>query len=436
MNSAISERFHHALVALGPFEPQLHFAVAVSGGPDSLSLTLLAHYYATSAGGRITALTVDHRLRPESRQEALQVAAWMSARGIAHHTLSWHHEGIEGNLQEKAREARYALLSEWCRAHGVLHLLAGHTQDDQAETLLIRLKRGSGASGLAGIPTVTLTSGVRVLRPLLGFYKKELQDFLRAQHQPWLEDPGNSSDRFERSRLRARLATLPDAVQVNAQLADAATRLGAWRHTEEQRRAALLAEHARLYPQGYGECDAELLALPDAPQLLERLLTTIGGLTHPPRAQQTENAVQMLRSKARHTLAGCVIARHENGFRITREATRLTARIPMLPGQPTLWDDRWQAKLKTNIGNATFVGALSRSGVALLKARKYRAISSLPASVLPTLPALWSVSEGLEELLCVPHIHYHATAAAAGFSAHFAPRNPLAAAPFCYTITT
>lgn len=135
--------------ALGrPLPAQARVALAVSGGPDSMALLALA---AAALPGRITALTVDHGLRAAAAAEAAGVAAQCAARGIAHATLRRDGPPIRANVQARARAARYALMADWCRAHGAGLLLTAHHADDQAETLLMRLNRASGSDGLAGI---------------------------------------------------------------------------------------------------------------------------------------------------------------------------------------------------------------------------------------------------------------------------------------------
>ena len=152
---------------LGPFEQGPRLAVAVSGGPDSLCLCLLAAGWAAARGGVVSALIVDHGLRPEAAAEARQVAAWLRARRIDHHVLRWADVKPATGIQAAAREARYRLLGDWCRAAGILHLLLGHHLDDQAETVALRQARQSGAAGLAGMAAVRELAGLRLLRPFL-----------------------------------------------------------------------------------------------------------------------------------------------------------------------------------------------------------------------------------------------------------------------------
>ena len=192
------------MAALGPFERAPRLAVAVSGGPDSLALTLLAARWAGQVGGTVQGLTVDHGLRPESAAEAEQVVAWLGTHGIACRVLTWTGPKPATGVQAAARSARYALLAAACREAGILHLLLAHHELDQAETACMRAERGSGLLGLAGMAAVSERAGLRLLRPLLRSAPERLKATLVAVAQPWLDDPGNVAQRFRRARLRSR----------------------------------------------------------------------------------------------------------------------------------------------------------------------------------------------------------------------------------------
>ena len=203
MNIALPERstrFRADLAALaGPAPPA--FGLAVSGGPDSLALLLLT---ASAFPGRVEAATVDHGLRPESAAEAAFVREICAARGIAHATLTG--PAIEGNVQAGARALRYRLLGDWARQRKLAFLLTAHHQGDQAETLLMRLQRGAGLAGLAGIRSRAEIDGLIVLRPLLGWRPAELAEIVAEAGLTPVEDPSNSDDRYDRARLRRQLA--------------------------------------------------------------------------------------------------------------------------------------------------------------------------------------------------------------------------------------
>ncbi|MFN4089341.1 MAG: tRNA lysidine(34) synthetase TilS, partial [Alphaproteobacteria bacterium] len=184
--------------ALGPFEAAPRLAVAVSGGPDSLALALLAVRWAATRGGSAVALTVDHGLREESAREAAAAGAVLRRFGLPQHILRWQGGKPATGVQAAARAARYRLMEDWCGANAVLHLLLAHHADDQAETVLLRLGRGSGPFGLAGMAAVRERERVRLLRPLLAVSRRRLAATLRAAGAPWTLDPSNEDPVFAR----------------------------------------------------------------------------------------------------------------------------------------------------------------------------------------------------------------------------------------------
>lgn len=200
--------------ALGrPVRPGDRLAVATSGGPDSLALLSLA---AAAFPGRVTGLTIDHRLRVDSSDEAAAIAAQCAVRGLPHLTLERSGPAFKANLQAQARDARYALMGDWCAAHDHGLLLTAHHADDQAETLLMRLGRGSGTEGLAGIRAARrLRPGVMLVRPLLGVRKAELAVIAAAAGWQAADDPSNRDPRHDRTQVRALLAAAP-AIDVAA----------------------------------------------------------------------------------------------------------------------------------------------------------------------------------------------------------------------------
>ncbi|MFG1321647.1 tRNA lysidine(34) synthetase TilS [Xanthobacter variabilis] len=178
--------------------------IAVSGGPDSTALLwLAAHWRAAQPGGPILcAATVDHGLRPEAAAEAQGVARLCADLGVPHRTLVWEGPKPAHGLQAAARDARYRLLFAAAREVGAPAIALAHTQDDQAETVLFRLARGSGLSGLAAMRAVSEREGVALLRPLLGVAKARLVATLEEPGVPFVRDPANTDPRFTRARLR------------------------------------------------------------------------------------------------------------------------------------------------------------------------------------------------------------------------------------------
>ncbi len=187
---------------------EAHVGLAVSGGPDSLALMILAD--GSIGPDRFAVATVDHGLRPDSGAEARHVAALCAARGIDHTILPI---GLASGaaIQERARDARYRALGGWCRDRGLAALVTAHHADDQAETIVMRLNRGAGLRGLAGMRPVATVPGVPgvplpLLRPLLGWRREALGMVVAQAGVIAVTDPSNQDMRFERARIRSELA--------------------------------------------------------------------------------------------------------------------------------------------------------------------------------------------------------------------------------------
>ncbi|MBV8776584.1 MAG: tRNA lysidine(34) synthetase TilS, partial [Alphaproteobacteria bacterium] len=296
--------FDAALAALGGFEPEPLLAVGVSGGPDSVALAILADRWARARGGVAWGLVVDHGLRPDSTAEAEIAAGWLAARGIPPAVLCWTGAKPLSGIQEAARAARYRLLAGWCAARGCLHLLLAHHRDDQTETYLIRRRAGSGVDGLAAMPAIRELPQLRIVRPLLGVPKARLIAFLKAENQPYVEDPSNRNPVFERARLRiaqaaavhpgsrpasgARVASGSGPGEGQPQLARHILAHATARMAREQALAALLARAAALHPAGFAVLDAALLVAAGelGERALDRIAAVIGGAGYPLRRQR------------------------------------------------------------------------------------------------------------------------------------------------------
>jgi len=176
--------------------PSQHkLAIALSGGKDSMGMVIALKDFQN-----IVAITVDHRLRPTSTQEALQVQKWMMALNIPHVILTWEHDGIDTDIQNKARIARYDLMTTWCLTHNVPYLITAHHLEDQVETFFMRLSKGSGLKGLGAIHEVTRYNNITILRPFLTLPQTVLHTY--SQNHPFIDDPSNYNPIFERVKFR------------------------------------------------------------------------------------------------------------------------------------------------------------------------------------------------------------------------------------------
>jgi tRNA(Ile)-lysidine synthase len=281
-----AETFAALMAPFCPFESRPVVAVAVSGGRDSLALALLAHDWGRSRGGRLVGLIVDHGLRAEAADEARMARDTLHRQGIDSEILRWTGPKPTSGLQQAAREARYRLLFEACRAHGILHLLVAHHADDQLETVAMRAGRGSGPDGLAGMAAMIEHRHVRLLRPLLGVRRAEITAFMCARGIAWSEDPSNADPRFERVRVRAEGRAV------------AAPELGGDRRTERERDVARAAV-AALEWDGDGRLaidrqEIEAFNSDLCARLLSRVVQAVGGRDHPPRRDRLSRAVPRL----------------------------------------------------------------------------------------------------------------------------------------------
>ncbi len=429
------------LRAAAPFEPAPRIAVAVSGGADSMALALLAARWAGAHGGRATALIVDHGLRPGSAAEALRVAGWLDHLGIDRRILTWRGTKPKSGIQAAAREARYGLLTAWCRRHGVLHLLVGHHLEDQAETFILRLDRGSGLDGLAAMPGVAETPWLRIVRPLLALSRADLRDFLAAENQEWIEDPSNRDAAFARVRVRCALSAL-DAGRdgddgVERRLAHAASRLGHARHALERETAGLLARAVTIYPTGHAMVDMAAIAGAASEigmRALSRIVTCIGGRAYAPRRERLERLHARLADgglRRGATLGGCLLSPRRDGVLVAREPDAIRERLTVQAPSETIWDGRFRVSVGSQHRAPVVVAALGRDGWSKLAQERpeLRGIAS-PGRVRHGLPALWSGGR----VIRVPHLGYRARASAGRpeirCEARFWPRQPLAGAEF------
>lgn len=328
---------------------------AVSGGGDSLALLLLLHdfLHRHDSAARLLAVTVDHGLRPESADEARQVASLCAARGIAHETAVWRGAKPAAGLGAAAREARYGLLADAAARVSADTILTGHTLDDQAETLAMRAARGEGA-GLAGMARQTLLEGrAWIVRPLLGTRRQALRHWLAAQDVAWIDDPTNENPAFERARVRRALSETEIG-----ELARRAQAEGVARRVLARVAASLVDRFARRPSPGLLRLDHALFgpeADPKASVLaLRALLAAAGGTPHLPDRSRAEALHARLAAgeRLRVTLSRAVVDARRDGVYLLREARDLP-RVALSAGEETIWDGRYRVAAPSRPGRWT-----------------------------------------------------------------------------------
>ncbi|KAB0268990.1 tRNA lysidine(34) synthetase TilS [Microvirga brassicacearum] len=310
---------------------------AVSGGPDSIAMMhLLARWNQRSDPCTILVATIDHGLRPEAAEEAVFVAGEASSLGLAHRTLVWTGTKPASRLQERARAARYALLVGLAHETGASHLVTAHTLDDQAETILMRISKGSGLAGLGGMRAERDRDGIRHHRPLLDYPKSALLDLCQAEGWPFVTDPSNTDDRFTRVRWRKVMPVLAAEGLTAERLAELARRV---RQAEEalDLKTGEAFLRAKPVPDDTGlTIDAAVLGIEPfeiALRVLMKSLSQAGLALDHSRLQRLETCTARLRDAVlrrqalRMTIAGALLDLGRDGsLRIAPETPRRRGR--------------------------------------------------------------------------------------------------------------
>jgi len=388
--------------------------LAVSGGADSMALMLLARRWIERCDGapRIIVATVDHGLREDAHAEAEWVASEARAAGLDAVQLAWSGDKPATGIQDAARAARYRLLAEFVRTagEGPAVIVTAHTEDDQAETLLMRLARGSGLDGLAAMPALRNADAevppVFLARPLLGISGARLRATLRAVGRVWLEDPSNDAERFERVRVRKARGALAELGLSNEKIALSARRLA---RVQEALDAAVdtLQRDARLdlHAGAYASFDAatwRAAAEEVRLRLLGRLIAAFGGQGSPLRLVQLEALLARMSAPGFEgaTLAGAQVSPHGDAIHVLREVGREPlGRLVLAPGETAVWDHRFRVRSSGESPGPVEVGALGGRGYAQLR-QHLSPDPVVPANAAATLPAFWRNGQ----LLLVPQL--------------------------------
>ena len=362
-------------------DPPAALGVAVSGGSDSTALLLHLSDWGRARGVMLHAATVDHGLRPEALEEAAGVAALCRKLEVPHRVLSWRWDG-RGNLPDAARRGRYAALAGWASGLGLGDVALGHTADDQAETVLMRLARGSGVDGLAAMRPRRADRGILWHRPFLCLRRADLRADLTARGIGWAEDPTNEDPGYQRVRARQALAllaplglTVPGLVETAERMQRASDALG---------RAALDAAVAVARVDA-GDVVFDAAGLAGLPQdIRDRLISAaviwVSSAEYRPRYTALRAAQATLEGGRAATLHGCLLL-PGGTWRVAREprAVRGTA-VPATAA----WDGRWRAK-GPDLQTLT-IAALGEEGLAACPDWRE---TNRPRAALLAAPAIW-----------------------------------------------
>ncbi|MEQ9694672.1 tRNA lysidine(34) synthetase TilS [Shimia sp. SDUM112013] len=382
---------------LTPLDVQV-VGVAVSGGSDSLALLHLVHEWATSCSVQVVAATVDHGLRPEAAEEAAKVAAICAGLSIDHSTLHWRDHPGGGNLQDAARAARYRLLADWAGEQGVDVMLLGHTQDDLAETFVMRLGRRAGVDGLAAMAPLFKRNGQTFARPLLPVSRAALRALLTTRGVAWVEDPSNDDLSYDRVRIRKALGVLAGAGITPADLAEVSHNMSRVRDALDAQVRALADATVTL---DRGDVLISLPPLQTAPaEITRRLFVTalqwVSGAPYSARRAPVHAMLQGLFQGQGGTLQGCLVTVAKGQCRVTREF----AAVRDLRVKGPVWDNRWRLNGPWQDGDA--LRALGEDGIAALPGWRE---SGQPRASLLASPSVWRG----DTLVAAPLAHYNAS---------------------------
>jgi tRNA(Ile)-lysidine synthetase, N-terminal domain len=325
--------------------------LAVSGGPDSLALMVLAHRWATADSNRprLVVYSLDHGLRPEAADEVAMVIEQAGRLGISARGLIWQGDKPESGLQEAARQARYRLIGQAMEADGATLLMTAHHRADQAETVLMRLAHGSGLEGLRGMAPMSTVEGVRVFRPFLDVEQASLSTLVETAGLVPARDPSNEDTAYERVRWRRLLPALAAEGLDSAALSRFAQRMAEADLALSQMADAAFAELVTL--DGFGAASVPrqaFYALSPAigRRLLGRVLNIVGGRQRPRALGQVERLYDQVASDdlpRAATLLGAVVRIKGEALTVSREPGRVLPgdrRLP--PREGIVWDQRFR----------------------------------------------------------------------------------------------
>jgi len=348
--------------------------VAVSGGGDSVALLRML---AVDLGLPVSVATVDHGLRSDAADEAAFVVGVCADLNVPHTTLTIALEP-GANVQARARAARYAALADWAKGAGMSHVALGHTKDDQAETFLLRLARGSGVDGLAGMAPQVHRGGITWVRPLLSYGRDELRQYLTDHNQKWVDDPSNDDPTYDRIRMRQAAPLLADLGLGVDRLADTAARMA-------DARAALTWGVGCAFTDcvtvilGCASVDRTRLAtfpMEIQTRLLGQMIQGIAGGDYAPRFDGVKT---LLADPKGGTLAGVQTVRDGDTLWMFREPAQIADLTCKGDGA---WDDRW---VFTDHAPDLHIAPLGQAGQAALKVT----LPKLPFAARVGLPGLW-----------------------------------------------
>ena len=397
--------FVRNIESCGPFSPHSTIAIACSGGVDSISLLLMAHKWGQLNQYKIVALHVDHNLRTESAQDSDFVLQTCRTHQIDCHILHWDSANItSSNMQQKARSARYHLLQNWCAKNDTINLLIAHHKNDQAETFMLRLERGSGLRGLTCMKMLSYIHQVRIIRPLLSITKNDLQQYLTTHHQEWITDQSNYDIKYSRNYIRQFLETGINHSKINSatlskRLYQTAKYLEIAQEQLDRIYTQYLVKYVMLYPQGFVQINKHILSDKEMTRrALSEMINLIGGKYHEPRSVSVQKLIANIDNNTEFicTLGYCKIKYQGQYIYIWKEQKNIGADVVILASQH-IWDNRFICMLPAHIQNGQYI-ITSMHNVSVRHRQHLSIPKYIPKFVHPSLPIIQHMHR--DELIC------------------------------------
>ena len=310
------------------------FAIAVSGGADSLCLAYFAKIYSIQSNSRAHVLIVDHKLRKESSREASKVKKILVKKNIHSKILKWSGKVPKSNIQKNARDMRYMLLSNYCTKNNIKYLITAHHGDDQIENFFIRLIRGSGLTGLSSMPAkVKYNKNLKIIRPFLKFEKKDLKYVTLNYFKTYIKDPSNNNEKFLRIRIRKYRKNMEKEgldtrkiMKTVDNLLSADQALNFYKNKALYRHVSFVAKNKCLVNKKIFSDEAQEIIF----KSFSDILSLVSGTYYPPRSRKVLNLINRLKGKkfAKSTLGGCIIEDRDNFVLISKELKTKKSAMP------------------------------------------------------------------------------------------------------------
>jgi tRNA(Ile)-lysidine synthase len=386
------------------------FAIAVSGGSDSLALSVLAKLYSLENDNAFVSLIIDHKLRKESAEEARVTYKNLTQNKIKAKILTYQGEKFSSNIQKKARDLRYDLFHKYCAKNKIKFLILAHHQDDLIENFYIRLIRGSGIKGLTSLQNIfEYSKNFYLLRPLLNFNKQELLTVTKKSYSSWIEDPSNKNDKFLRVRIRKMQTKLQKEGFDPKRIIKTIDNLNTAKNSLDFYIFKSEKKYLNFYKEGYATLKSSIFNN-EAQEVIFRVIIKaihfVSGEYYPPRSDSLKGLMKNLLAKSfkSSTLGGCLIEKNKNIISFYREDRNVAVETLNKTKQKTNWDDRFLVNKNFNNQQQFVVKKLGNHGIEYLRKNKFNDYGNkIPVHAKKTLPSFWN-NEG--QLLFVPFVNF------------------------------